>query len=259
MKLSKDFRDAATGGTPGGSNRWVQFNDSGAFGAVASFAYDTSGALLLEDVSGHTDQARVTINYAMTVQGVAVAQAAYFAQNMFYNGSSDLRLDESKIATRFLMLNAWGLTEGSQNAGLFNWQWVDAGTGAISWTSLMLLDHSFRLGVGTTSPRSKAHVAGPIATAVGYSGGADYSFTESDSTIVVDTDGGTITLPGLTDEGEDPMGRIVTVKNRSGGATQVEDGTGRTIDGGPSYSLPDGECVTLQLTSSSDWSVIGKA
>ncbi len=137
----------------------------------APLTFNANSELLINDgIGGMTDLARITVNDAFTLQGVASADAAYFAQNMYFDGASDLPINYERVASRFLIINLSGYVDDA-NGGIFNWQTWTGGAGPITWTSLMQLTPDGVLRVGANADDGSVALiqsAGDISAAGGY-------------------------------------------------------------------------------------------
>lgn len=77
------------GGSPGGSNTQIQFNNSGAFGGDADFTWDDVGKVLtMADLTSFNAQAFVTFAAPSTSNGANVIISGTFSGALFANGSS---------------------------------------------------------------------------------------------------------------------------------------------------------------------------
>jgi len=137
---------------------------------------------------------------------------------------------------------------------LFQWNARSAGntTGSIT----MVLTESGSVGIGTTDPKSKLEVNGPIATAVVKKTNADspYTATADDSVILVDAVGGavTITLPTAST----CPGRIYTIKkiDLSGNVVTI----GPSVDGVGNYPLNAQSKYISVISDGTNWYVISE-
>jgi len=112
------------------------------------------------------------------------------------------------------------------------------------------------VGIGTTSPNSSLHVAGPIATAIA-SKSTTYTVTATDSIVTASASGGafTVTLPtavGIT-------GRQYTIKKTDNSANAVTVGTtsAQTIDGSTTSSLSSQYQYVTVVSDGANWSIVG--
>lgn len=77
------------GGTPGGSDTDIQFNDSGSFGGAAAFTWDkTTSTVTLTDLTLFNAQSFVTLAAPSTSNGPHVVISGTFSGVLFANGSS---------------------------------------------------------------------------------------------------------------------------------------------------------------------------
>ena len=119
----------------------------------------------------------------------------------------------------------------------------------------IVVSSSGNVGIGTASPNSKLNIAGPIATAIANKT-ADYTLTDSDSTITGDASGGaiTITLPSASGI----AGRIYTLKkiDSSTSTVTVATSNSETIDGASTYSLSDQWKYVSVQSDGTNWIII---
>jgi hypothetical protein len=136
----------------------------------------TSSIFLTDSATFGSDTARISVNNAFTLQGVTFAQAAYFAQNMFYDGSmhADMPIDDTLTSSRFLMINLSGYVD-DPNGGAFNWQTWTSGAGPITWTSLMQLTPDGVLRLGQNTDHGEA--GGDVSITGSYWSGGSEGFT----------------------------------------------------------------------------------
>lgn len=125
----------------------------------------------LRDGSAAAGSAALVINNTMAFGGVPGAQAAFLSQNMYYDGTNDLRINTGAVAARLLIRN--DNTLNNVNGDLFNFQFVAAGANPITWTSLMNLTRAGNVGIGTFNPGAKLDVRG---SAIFNEDGADVDF-----------------------------------------------------------------------------------
>lgn len=134
------FLDGLSGGTPGGDNTQVQFNDGGAFGGDADFTWISGGipSLLVGDPSlvQHSALVEIAANIAQLDNGVALEVLA--------NSTADF-----ETVTLFAMqvIKNSGDTAGNMTAGQFHAK-VDGLEHVVSDTSLIHASSGGSLGVG---------------------------------------------------------------------------------------------------------------
>jgi hypothetical protein len=140
----------------------ASYGSTGSFQPVTFWTSDTKRLTL--DTSGNLGLG-VTPSAWSGVKALQVSSAtfgstgidAYLFANSFYNGSSDRYLGNG-FASYYV-----------QSAGKHIWYNAPSGTAgnAITFTQAMTLDASGNLGVGTTSPATKLHVAGSTGLTLG--------------------------------------------------------------------------------------------
>lgn len=102
---------------------------------------------------------RILLRNRLTFQGVLAAKAAFLAENHYYDGTNDLRIDTTSPAARIIIRN-----DGASGslAGTFNFERVAAGANPITWTSLLRIDDTG--GATFTSSNANALTVGPNGT-----------------------------------------------------------------------------------------------
>jgi len=113
---------------------------------------------------------------------------------------------------------------------------------------------SGKVGLGTTSPNTLLQVAGPIATAI-TTKTANYSISSTDSVVLCDATGGSLTLT-LPSAGI--SGRQYSIKRTSGGANTVTLAakSGETIDGAATRSLAAQYQSATVVSDGTNWWVV---
>ena len=119
------------------------------------------------------------------------------------------------------------------------------------------MDLTGNVAIGTETSLSKFHVEGPLSTAI-KTITADYSTTNSDSTIIANPTGSstiTVTLTNIASI----VGRRYIIKNiSSSGTVNITPGSG-TIDGASSKSLNTQNKFYELQTDGTNWYIIGGA
>jgi hypothetical protein len=119
----------------------------------------------------------------------------------------------------------------------------------------MAIDASGNVGIGTTAPNSKLHVAGSISTAIAHKT-ASYTLTDADSIVACNASAGafTISLPSAVGI----AGRMYTIKkvDSSPNPVIVAPQPGQTIDGAASYVLSAQWKYVTVVSDGSNWLVI---
>ena len=145
--------------------------------------------------------------------------------------------------------------------GTTDWteQFSPRGTTGIRWMSvssaeLAQLSNAGDYGIGTT-PNSRLHVAGPIATAFATKTAA-YTLTATDSVIAADATAAPFTLALPTAVGI--AGRQYTVKRVNAGvnAVTVDANGAQTIDGALTYVLTAQHQVVRLVSDGVGWLVV---
>jgi hypothetical protein len=118
-----------------------------------------------------------------------------------------------------------------------------------------LIVENGNVGIGTTAPNSKLHVAGSISTAITRKT-ANYTLTNADNIVICDASAGafTISLPSAVGI----AGRMYTIKkvDSSPNAVTVAPPPGQTIDGAASYVLSAQWKYVTVVSDGSNWFII---
>jgi len=119
----------------------------------------------------------------------------------------------------------------------------------------MRITETGKVGIGTATPNSVLAAAGAISLPI-VTKTANYTATANDSTILVDTSGGSVTISLPTSVGI--AGRIYTIKKVSISNLVIIDPDGsETIDGDPTKSINSPyDAVTCQ-SDGANWVIIG--
>jgi hypothetical protein len=118
---------ASTGGTPGGSNTQVQYNNSGTFGGSSSLVWNNTNQQLLISGSGNYCRQLVINDIATTAKvriGASNTSGMYIQSNAYWDGTQWVRDDTSRPAFVQSM---------NQSTNAYDFRTVTAGTGAITW------------------------------------------------------------------------------------------------------------------------------
>jgi hypothetical protein len=122
-------------------------------------------------------------------------------------------------------------------------------------TELVRINPSGNVGIGTTAPNSKLHVAGSISVAITRKT-ANYTLTDVDCIVVCDASAGafTISLPSAVGI----AGRMYTIKkvDSSPNPVTVAPQPDQTIDGAASYALSAQWKYVTVVSDGSNWLVI---
>ena len=141
---------AGSGGTPGGSNTQVQFNDAGAFGGSAGFTFDkTSNAMI---VTGNVSGGNLSTAGALTVTGTAttgnITVLGAIKENVYtITDGASVDLDPVNGTVQLWTLAA-SRTPTANNfvAGQSMTLMINSGAFAVTWTSIPVT------WVGNTAP-----------------------------------------------------------------------------------------------------------
>lgn len=264
------WRDASSigGGSPGGSNTNIQFNNSGAFGGSGNFVYNTATGRLSLDAGSATNEgisiARNTSTTNYSFLKMVSNQAGFIdigdAVSTGFDPYIILKPDGTDGNTSFIEARA---TDAGSGAAL-NLQMTNlAGSGALSTkplldvtnfgTSKFKIEASGNVGIGLAGTAATS-ILQTTSFAVGYiSKAIDYTATATDHTIEITATGKTITLPtavGIS-------GRIYTVKLTAATSSgTVATTSSQTIDGSTTYSLSaQYKYVTVQ-SNGANWLII---
>jgi len=129
--------------------------------------------------------------------------------------------------------------------------------GAFLSVPLTILRASGNVGLNTTTPHTRLHVAGPIATAYAAKTAA-YTLTAADSIVAADATGAAFTLTLPTAVGI--AGREHVIKRINAGANSVTVGTtsAQTIDGAATYVLAAQWSAVCVFSTGSGWLIKSK-
>lgn len=127
----------------------------------------------------------------------------------------------------------------------------------------------FKQGAFPPIPLNKLDINGRFGRKAALTFGANYTVTD-EGLAIVDTSGGTITLPSASDVAQNldgsnnnSIGAVICVKNSSGGNTTVVDPGGLLIDGAANLVIAAGHAATFQAYNDGSnpafWVVIAKA
>lgn len=120
------------------------------------------------------------------------------------------------------------------------------------------IDSAGNVGIGTTSPHTRLHTSGPIATAVTSNGATSYNILATDSTVLLTATTGTITATLPTAVGI--TGRQYVIKRTGTGATSytVNTTSSQTIDGAATYTLAAQYATVTVQSDGANWVIISK-
>jgi hypothetical protein len=120
---------------------------------------------------------------------------------------------------------------------------------------LVTVQANGNVGIGTTAPNSKLHVAGSISVAITRKT-ANYTLTDGDRIVACDASAGafTVSLPSAVGI----AGRMYTIKkvDSSPNPVTVAPQPGQTIDGAASYVLSAQWKYVTVVSDGSNWLVI---
>jgi hypothetical protein len=150
--LDAVFKGDGTGGALGSSataNAVMYLNGTKKLKTGTELQIDSSGNLGLG----------VTPSAWATYKAIDVLGYASFSS---YNGNEADMSANAYFNSGWKYKNTSSATLYQQDTGVHRWQYAASGTAgnAITWTQAMTLDASGNLGVGTTSPSTRLHIAG---------------------------------------------------------------------------------------------------
>lgn len=263
------------GGSPGGSNTQIQYNDAGAFGASASFAFYISGSTAITTLGvGATNTGRLTLANSTNTNTVSVesgVNSATWVMTLPTSAGSAgqvLRTDGSG-ATSWVS-NDPGITVGStaitggttgrvlyDNAGAVGELAVTGSGDAVLATSPTLVTPT--IGAATATSVNKVAITAPatgstltIADGKTLTASNTLTFTGTDSSSVAFGAGGTVAYTGGT------LAQFAsTTSAQLAGVISDETGTGSLVFGtSPTFTtsalFPDGSASAPSIAHAGD-------
>jgi hypothetical protein len=257
------------GGTPGGSNQQIQFNNAGAFGGIPNFEYGTYGS-----------SPYINIGIATEVyKNSAEDQHAFVVSNINGYGNTGLFVNTSVESNTPTI----GTVFGIKNHVTYDASSSDHSRTAFGIDTTMYVDES--VGGNATAVHAKVY-GNPTSYGCAIHGSAEGNAVNwagyfAEGNVLVEnlfiTQGGrrskivqvgtnttlTHTMQFVeqtadtitTDLWASPVeGDTINIRNKSGTGNTTIDGNGKNIDGSGTLALADGESVTL-VYNGTEWTV----